>query len=164
MQFNIELKAYSSEKYFPLIFPSSISFITTLIRPIEGKIINAIKENIYWIIIPEININTKYKKEKIKLKISGEIKLIAEDELLIDFAEVIPYLNEKKVIESKIKLKIISKLILQVLLRQFPFLNQIDIFCSIYYAKKAKDYFSYAFQNENMEFEENITFIYINIV
>ena len=112
----------------------------------------------------KININTKYKKEKIKLKISGEIKLIAEDELLIDFAEVIPYLNEKKVIESKIKFKIISKLILQVLLRQFPFLNQIDIFCSIYYAKKAKDYFSYAFQNENMEFEENITFIYINIV
>ncbi len=112
----------------------------------------------------KINLNTKYKKEKIKLKIGGEIKQISEDEIIIDFADVIPYLNEKKVFELKCKFKIISKLILQVLLRQFPFLNQIDIFCSIYYAKKAKDYFSYAFQNENMEFEENITFIYINIV
>ena len=112
----------------------------------------------------KINLNTKYKKEKIKLKIGGEIKQISEDEIIIDFTDVIPYLNEKKVFELKCKIKIISKLILQVLLRQFPFLNQIDIFCSIYYAKKAKDYFSYAFQNENMEFEENITFIYINIV
>ena len=60
----------------------------------------------------KININTKYKKEKIKLKISGEIKLIAEDELLIDFAEVIPYLNEKKVIESKIKFSITKNCVL----------------------------------------------------
>ena len=112
----------------------------------------------------KINLNTKYKKEKIKLKIGGEIKQISEDEIIIDFADVIPYLNEKKVFELKCKFKIISKLILQVLLRQFPFLNQIDIFCSIYYAKKAKNYFNHAFTNENMEFEDNITFIYINII
>ena len=112
----------------------------------------------------KINLNTKYKKEKIKLKIGGEIKQISDDEIIINFADVIPYLNEKKVFELKCKFKIISKLILQVLLRQFPFLNQIDIFCSIYYAKKAKNYFNHAFTNENMEFEDNITFIYINII
>ena len=72
----------------------------------------------------KIILNTKYKKEKIKLKIGGEIKQISEDEIIIDFADVIPYLNEKKVFELKCKIKIISKLILQVLLRQFPFLNQ----------------------------------------
>ena len=112
----------------------------------------------------KIILNTKYKKEKIKLKIGGEIKQISEDEIIIDFVDVIPYLNEKKVFELKCKIKIISKLILQVLLRQFPFLNQIDIFSSFYYTKKSKNYINHIFTNENMEFEDNILLLYILIL
>ena len=99
------------------------------------------------------------KKKKLFINFSGQVKyLITNQEIFIDFCEIIPYLNKKKFNKTKNKFIFISNFFIKLLIRQFPFINQINFYISIYYAKKDKNFII----NENF-YVNNIKFIFINL-
>ena len=99
------------------------------------------------------------KKKKLFINFSGQIKyLITNQEIFIDFCEIIPFLNKKKFNKTKNKFIFICNFFIELLIRQFSFINQINFYISIYYAKKDKNFIII----ENF-YVNNIKFIFINL-
>lgn len=89
------------------------------------------------------------------MKLTGLIKKLNKDEIIIELADIVPYLNEESVSKAIKKMLIISKLFYEMILRQYPSIENIDLFCNVYYAKKDKDLII-------PEYENNVSFNFIN--
>lgn len=89
------------------------------------------------------------------MKLAGLIRKLNNDEIMIELADIVPYLNEESVSKAIKKMLIMSKLIYEMILRQYPSYENIDLFCNVYYAKKDKDIII-------PEYEENVCFNFIN--
>ena len=133
------------KNYYNFIFDSNLSFKNNLF------------DNNFF-----INFLLKFyqtKKKKLFINFSGQIKyLITNQEIFIDFCEIIPFLNKKKFNKTKNKFIFISKFFIDLLIRQFSFINQINFYISIYYAKKDKNFIII----ENF-YINNIKFNFINL-
>lgn len=133
------------KNYYNFIFDSNLSFKNNLF------------DNNFF-----INFLLKFyqtKKKKLFINFSGQIKyLITNQEIFIDFCEIIPFLNKKKFNKTKNKFIFISKFFIDLLIRQFSFINQINFYISIYYAKKDKNFTII----ENF-YINNIKFNFINL-
>ena len=133
------------KNYYNFIFDSNLSFKNNLF------------DNNFF-----INFLLKFyqtKKKKLFINFSGQIKyLITNQEIFIDFCEIIPFLNKKKFNKTKNKFIFLSKFFIDLLIRQFSFINQINFYISIYYAKKDKNFIII----ENF-YINNIKFNFINL-
>lgn len=99
------------------------------------------------------------KTKIINLNLRGTFKILSEEEIIIELGDIIPYLTKKSILKSKNKIVLFTKLIFEILIRQFTFLSQINFSCSIYYAKKSND----VIDLHNHEFEDSIAFSFINL-
>lgn len=103
--------------------------------------------------------NISENKKNVQLNITGRIKIVNDEEIIIELGEIIPYLTTCADTKTKTKIVLINKLIFEIIIRQFPFVSQINFFCNIYYAKKAREFTIEA----NEIYEDNIVFSYINL-
>lgn len=97
------------------------------------------------------------KVKRISFNLFGKMKVMGEEEVVVETGDIIPYLTAESLTKVKRRIILINGLIFELLIRQFSF-EQINFFCVIYYAKKEK-----GLKLSNFEHEEQTNFTFVNV-